>query len=153
MLFLLFQYPFFCYAGNYSCSCYQRLPSNSTCESALELSSDIKKFSVYCLHYLLDLKSITMQKSTHWISFKLTAFNNDTSNFLNINFLRDQLSFKVTKSFIIFIRWCHSCVLWSCENKNQLEFFQNIKFKWSNEWFLRIRHHSCALVYILYHFM
>ena len=92
-------------------------------------------------------------KTTCSITIKFTAFNSDTLSFLNINFLRDQLSFKVTINFIIMIRWCHSCVLWSCKYRIQLKFFQNIKFKWSNDWLLvvtfRIRHCSCAYVYTL----
>ena len=133
--------PFYCYAyaGKYSCSCYQRLPTNSTCLawefSFLHLNCQVILRSSLYIDYIifLTLKVLHYTKSTCWISFKLTAFNNDTISFLNINFLRDQLSFKVAINVIILIGWCHSCVLWSCENKNGLEFFQNTKFKWSND--------------------
>ena len=46
------------------------------------------------------------------------------------------------------VKWYHGCVLWSCKNMMHLEFFKNINFKWSNNWLLCIRHHSCAFVYI-----
>ena len=119
--------------------------------SALELSSDIKKF--YCLHYFLTLK-YCYAKTTCSISFKHTAVNNDILSFFNINFLRDHLSWKVDINLIILTKRCHSCVLWSCEYRIQLEFFQNIDFEWSNDWLLveelRIWHCSCAYVYTLH---
>ena len=90
-------------------------------------------------------------KTTCLISFKLRAFNNDILSFQNVNFLRDWLSFKVNINFTNLMKQWHSCVLWSCKYKNQLDFFQNIKFKGSNDWLLvvklRIRHHPCAYVY------
>ena len=57
-------------------------------------TSNIKVFS-YCLHYKLDFKVVVH------ITFKLTVFNNDTLSLVYINFLVDQLSFKVTINFII----------------------------------------------------
>ena len=60
---------------------------------ALELSSDIKTF--YCLHYDSENLKYHYAKTFCLISFKLTEFNSDTLCLLNINFLRDWLSFKV----------------------------------------------------------
>ena len=55
--------------------------------NALELSSDIKTF--YCFCYDLETLRCRYTKTTCWISFKLTVFNNETFSFQNINFLRD----------------------------------------------------------------
>ena len=61
--------------------------------STLEMSGDIKTF--YCFHYDLETLRCCFTKTICSISFKLTAFTNDTLGFPNINFLRDQWSFKV----------------------------------------------------------
>ena len=114
--------------------------------SALKLSSDIKIF--YCLHFIYWILKLQYAKTTCLITVKLTAYNKNTLSLLHINFLIDQLWFKVTINFIILMSWCHSQVPWSCEYMVQLEFFKNVKYKWSNDWFIWSTHHSCAFVYI-----
>ena len=79
-------------ATNHCCSCYQRLPSNSTClacKSKTFCTSDIK--TSYCPHYDHEALKCSYMKTTCLISFKLTAFNNDTFSYLNIKRLNEFL--------------------------------------------------------------
>ena len=146
-VFQLFQYPncVLSYADNYSC--LATLNYMLACETMLS-TNDCDIF--YCLHWNFKTLKYCYAKTMCLICFKLTAFNNDTLSFLNVNFLRDQLSFGVAITFTIMTNWYHSCVLWSCEYKIQLKFLQNNNFKCSNDWHLvkklRIRHCSCAFV-------
>ena len=68
---------------------------------ALEVSSDNNTF--YCLHYNFETLKYCYVKTVCLIPFKLIAFNNDAISFLNINFLRDQVSFSVPINFFIIL--------------------------------------------------
>ena len=63
------------------------------CKTKTFCTSDIK--TSYCLHYDLETLKCHYMKTSCSISFKLTVFNSDTFSFLNVNFLRDQMSFNV----------------------------------------------------------
>ena len=67
-----------------------------------ELSNDNKDFPLFTIYSWPLIYCYA--KTTCPIPFKLTAFNNDTLSFLNINFLRDWLSFKVAINFTHLMR-------------------------------------------------
>ena len=124
--------------SNHACLAWMTL-QNCTIQAILRFSI------VYIIFWLLRL---CYTKTTCSHSFKLSAFNNYTLRSLHINYLKNWTSFKVAINFLILIKQFHSCVLSSCKNMIHLEFFKNINFKWSNNWFLYIKHHSCVSFYI-----